>query len=84
MAKGRALGIYKEWSLCEESINKYPNAVFKGFTDIDEAIHFLIASETYKVCCNIPIFIDCNISSSVRDFEHECDQTRTYVMKVIP
>ena len=75
VAKGRALGIYKEWSLCEESINKFPNAVFKGFTDINEAVHFLIANETYTFCCEIPVFIDSNVSGKIRDYEHECNHT---------
>lgn len=72
VAKGRITGIFIEWSLCEESIYKFINAVHKGFININDAIHFLMASEVFDWCCQIPVHIDKETPKFVKDYEHEC------------
>ena len=72
VARGRTTGLFTGWSVCEESIHKFPNAVHKGFTNIDQTIHFLLANKVYSSCCDMPIYVDREISNSVRDYEHEC------------
>ncbi len=39
--KGKTPGIYMNWDDCKKMVNGYPNAVFKSFTNIDEAKAFL-------------------------------------------
>lgn len=72
MAKGRSIGIFMEWSNCEKAINKYPNAVFKGFSSIDDTVHFLVADGTFARCEDIPVIIDNENTKSVADFRHVC------------
>ena len=50
VARGRTTGIFTDWRLCEQSIHKYPHACFKGFNNLNEAIHFL--SVVYTFTCN--------------------------------
>jgi ribonuclease HI len=38
---GRKIGIYYSWADCKEQTDKYPKAVFKSFTDINEANSFI-------------------------------------------
>ncbi len=35
--KGRIPGIYETWSECQEQVEKYPGAVYKGFKTKEEA-----------------------------------------------
>ena len=72
VVKGKTQGIFTEWSLCEDSIYRYNNAVYKGFADINSAIHFLIANRTFDLCCDIPVFVDFSVTNFVRDHEHKC------------
>ena len=74
VAKGRTVGIFRESSQCKDSINKYTNAVYKGFSSINEAVHFLIASNSFSSgkCCNIPVYIDKETVKNVREFAHLC------------
>lgn len=38
---GRIPGIYNTWSQCQEQVSKYPGAIFKKFSDQEEAEYFL-------------------------------------------
>jgi viroplasmin and RNaseH domain-containing protein len=39
VANGVKIGIYTEWSACEQKVSKFKHAVYKGFKTIDEAIY---------------------------------------------
>lgn len=34
---GRSIGVYHDWSTCEEQVKGYPNAAYKGFESLTEA-----------------------------------------------
>lgn len=38
---GRTTGIFENWEECKESVNGYPNAEYKGFSDINDAWDYL-------------------------------------------
>ena len=46
---GRKIGIYYNWNDCKEQVDKFPKAVFKSFTSIEDADKFLSGSKTDKV-----------------------------------
>ncbi|VDI16242.1 Hypothetical predicted protein [Mytilus galloprovincialis] len=78
VAKGRKLCIYKEWSSCELTINKFKNAVYKGFSGIDQAILFLFAGNSFSSCSAIPVFDSEGRAHSPVHFGHDCSgQTGT-------
>lgn len=39
--QGRKPGIYQSWAECQEQVNGYPNAIFKGFSTLEEAEVFV-------------------------------------------
>lgn len=39
--QGRKPGIYKSWPECQEQVNGYGNAIFKGFSTLEEAETFM-------------------------------------------
>ena len=71
VAKGRIIGIFTEWSQCEESIHKYHNCVFKGHKTLDEAIKFMIPS---GFDCKTVTIYDENMSpKKANDLGHKCE-----------
>lgn len=47
--KGRVVGIYRKWSECQKQIKDYPNAVYKAFSQISDAIDYLNWTQDEKV-----------------------------------
>ncbi|XP_071176370.1 probable DNA repair protein RAD50 [Mytilus edulis] len=72
VAKGRKPGIYKDWSSCELTINKFKNAVYKGFSAIDQAILFLFAGNSFSSCSAIPVFDSEGTAHSPVHYGHDC------------
>ena len=70
VACGRKIGIFTHWSTCEKSVVKFPNAVYKGFVTIGEAIHFLLAGRAFTSCTDIPVYTDDIVSKSVDECGH--------------
>ena len=42
VANGKKPGIYTSWGLCYKHTNKVPGILFKGFSDIDDCIDFMV------------------------------------------
>lgn len=42
---GRTCGIFTTWAACKKQIDSFPNACYKGFTDIREALAWLNGGE---------------------------------------
>ena len=57
-------------------MNKYPNAVFKGFCTIQEGINFLLADNSFTNCCKIPVILNDDSVRSVAEFDHECGNNK--------
>ena len=70
VAKGRTVGIFTEWSQCEESIHKYHNCVHKGHRTLDQAIRFMVPSGF--TCQNIVIYDENMLPKKPSDFGHKC------------
>lgn len=41
VARGRSTGIYESWPLCKEQVHGYSNAVYKGFSNISDALEYM-------------------------------------------
>jgi len=78
VCKGRKIGIFTEWSVCDKAVNKYPNAVFKGFCTLQEAIHFLLADNSFTNCCKIPVVLIEDCVRSVAEYDHECGNKNSF------
>ena len=70
VAKGRTVGIFTEWSQCEESIHKYRNCAHKGHRTLDQAIRFMVPSGL--TCQNIVICDKNMLHKKPSDFGHKC------------
>lgn len=71
VARGHNKGIFTHWSTCEKSVHRYPNATFKGFATIGEAIHFLLAGKAFASCKEIPVYInEQQTTQTVKDMGH--------------
>lgn len=44
--KGRKTGIFTSWEACKESVTGYANAIYKSFTDINDAKNYLYGKES--------------------------------------
>ena len=61
--KGKTPGIYMNWDDCRKMVNGYPNAVYKSFTNIDEARAFLEGGEKRRKVGNFA-FVDGSFNES--------------------
>ena len=46
---GRKPGIYTSWESCKENIEKFSNAVFKGFFTLEEAKNYMRSNDGHKI-----------------------------------
>ena len=76
VAKGRQPGIYKDWSACELNTNKFNNAVYQGFADIDQAIMFLFAGNAFTTCNTIPVYDSEGKQNDPSRYGHVCMGTQ--------
>lgn len=74
VSKGKTVGIFTEWSVCHDSIYKYHFAAHKSFLDINSAINYLRANQTFDNCCDIPVYVDVNTVRTVKDYDHKCSR----------
>ncbi|CAC5392824.1 rnhA [Mytilus coruscus] len=72
VSKGRKPGIYKDWSSCELTANKFKSAVYKGFSSIDQAILFLFAGNSFSSCSAIPVFDSEGTTHNPIHYGHDC------------
>ena len=79
IARGRTTGIFTDWSSCEISVHKYHNAVYKGFTTLEEAIHFMLAGQEYSSCQEIPVH-DFDRVKNVSSLGHRCNGNCTSIL----
>ena len=73
VARGVTIGIFTEWSKCEQSVHRFKHAVFKGFTSMDQAINFLLAGSTFSSCNQIPVFDETENPKTPEHFGHKCN-----------
>ncbi len=50
---GRKKGLFNSWDECKESIDGYPNAQYKGFSNMEEAKNYLASDSSKKVSTDI-------------------------------
>ena len=50
--RGKTTGLFYSWAECQESVNGYPGAEFKGFSAEEEAKAYLEGKETAKIASN--------------------------------
>src|SRR5437763_3956075 len=43
IAKGREVGIFRDWNTTKEFVNGYPNSKFKSFLSLEEANDYLLS-----------------------------------------
>lgn len=41
VARGRIPGIYSSWGECQEQVHQYPDAKFKKFAKVEDAVQFI-------------------------------------------
>ncbi|CAG2223371.1 unnamed protein product [Mytilus edulis] len=73
VARGVTIGIFTEWSRCEQSVHRFKHAVFKGFKSLDQAINFLLAGSTFSSCNQIPVFDETDNPKTPEHFGHKCN-----------
>lgn len=69
VAKGNTKGIFTSWSMCRKSVDYYQGALYKGFSDIELAINFMVPYSFH--CCSIPVFDDVGNMKSVKEYGHD-------------
>ena len=47
--RGKTTGLFYSWAECQESVDGYPGAEFKGFSAEEEAKAYLEGKETAKI-----------------------------------
>lgn len=70
VVKGRTVGIFTEWSQCEESIHKYHNCVYKGHKTLDGALKFMAPSGF--TCQNVIVYDEHMLPKKASDFDNKC------------
>ena len=50
--KGWKSGVFYNWEECQKAVYKYPNAKYKKFINLDNAIHFFKTGKVEIVCQN--------------------------------
>lgn len=78
--RGKTTGLFYSWAECQESVNGYPGAEFKGFSAEEEAKAYLEGKETAKIASNthetleegLIVYVDGSFDEKIGKYSFGC------------